>query len=32
METTLFDKILNKSIPSTPVFEDDVVYCFRDIK
>ena len=29
--TTLFDKILDKSIPSNRVYEDDVVYCFRDI-
>lgn len=24
-------RILDKSIPSKPVYEDDVVYCFRDI-
>lgn len=28
---TLFDKILDKQIPSDKVYEDDVVYAFRDI-
>jgi histidine triad (HIT) family protein len=28
---TLFDKILRKEIPSESVYEDDVVYAFRDI-
>lgn len=28
---TIFDKILKKEIPSTPVYEDDLVYAFRDI-
>ena len=28
---TIFDKILDKSIPSECVYETDKVYCFRDI-
>eukprot|EP01084_Bolivina_argentea_P313201 542359_1 len=28
---TLFDKILAKEIPSTAVYEDDLVYAFKDI-
>lgn len=28
---TIFDKILNKGIPSTKVYEDELVYAFRDI-
>jgi|TARA_B100000780_G_C20711690_1_gene282883 hypothetical protein len=28
---TIFDKILDKSIPSEMVFETEDVYCFRDI-
>lgn len=28
---TLFDKIVSRAIPSSPVYEDDVVYAFRDI-
>ncbi|XP_022950942.1 14 kDa zinc-binding protein-like [Cucurbita moschata] len=28
---TIFDKIINKEIPSTVVFEDDKVLAFRDI-
>ena len=28
---TIFDKILDKSIPSTPVYEDEQCYAFRDI-
>ena len=27
---TIFDKILSKEIPSTPVFEDDEIYAFDD--
>ncbi|XP_031474242.1 14 kDa zinc-binding protein-like [Nymphaea colorata] len=27
----IFDKILKKEIPSTAVYEDDMVYAFRDI-
>jgi histidine triad (HIT) family protein len=30
-EQTLFDKILNKEIPSDSVYEDDDVYAFKDI-
>eukprot|EP00249_Psilotum_nudum_P007518 c20620_g1_i1 orf=258-656(+) len=30
-EPTVFDKILNKEIPSKAVYEDDQVYAFRDI-
>ncbi|CAM9507359.1 unnamed protein product [Chrysoparadoxa australica] len=30
-ESTIFDKILSKEIPSTMVFEDDLVYAFKDI-
>ena len=28
---TLFEKIASKKIPSTPVYEDETVYAFRDI-
>ncbi|MCO5615034.1 hypothetical protein L7F22_069322 [Adiantum nelumboides] len=28
---TIFDKIMKKEIPSTVVYEDDLVYAFRDI-
>lgn len=28
---TIFDKILNKDIPSNQVYEDELVYAFRDI-
>ncbi|CAL0321628.1 unnamed protein product [Lupinus luteus] len=28
---TIFDKIINKEIPSTVVYEDDKVFAFRDI-
>ncbi|KAH7373013.1 hypothetical protein KP509_17G033200 [Ceratopteris richardii] len=28
---TVFDKVLKKEIPSTAVYEDDLVYAFRDI-
>jgi len=31
-EDTLFDKILRKEIPSDAVYEDEVVYAFRDIQ
>lgn len=31
MSDTIFDKILRKEIPSTVVYEDDVVYAFEDI-
>ncbi len=31
MSDTIFDKILRKEIPSTPVYEDDNVYAFKDI-
>lgn len=30
-EETIFDKIIRRAIPSTAVYEDDVVYAFRDI-
>ena len=30
-EETIFDKIAAKQIPSTVVYEDDLVYAFRDI-
>ncbi len=30
-ETTIFDRILAKEIPSEPVYEDEHVYAFRDI-
>ena len=30
-DPTIFDKILAKQIPSTPVHEDDLCYAFRDI-
>ena len=30
-DVTIFEKILNKEIPSTPVFENEKVYAFRDI-
>lgn len=30
-EKTIFEKILDKEIPSQVVFEDDTVYAFRDI-
>ncbi len=30
-DVTIFEKILNKQIPSTPVFENDKVYAFKDI-
>lgn len=30
-EQTLFDKILQKEIPSDSVYEDDDVYAFKDI-
>lgn len=30
-EESLFDKIASKQIPSTAVYEDDLVYAFRDI-
>jgi histidine triad (HIT) family protein len=29
---TIFSKILRKEIPSTPVYEDEMVYAFRDIQ
>jgi histidine triad (HIT) family protein len=29
---TIFSKILRKEIPSTPVYEDELVYAFRDIQ
>lgn len=28
---TIFDKILDKEIPSEKVYEDDVAYAFKDI-
>lgn len=28
---TVFDKILSKDIPSTKVYEDELVYAFKDI-
>lgn len=31
MENCLFCKILNKEIPSTIVYEDDMVFAFKDI-
>lgn len=31
-EKTLFDKILEKEIPSEAVYEDDDVYAFKDIE
>ena len=31
MAETIFDKILNKDIPSTKVYEDELVYAFKDI-
>lgn len=31
MADCLFCRILKKEVPSTPVFEDDSVYAFRDI-
>ena len=31
MENCLFCKIINGEIPSTKVYEDDMVYAFRDI-
>ena len=31
MENCLFCKIVNGEIPSTKVYEDDMVYAFRDI-
>ncbi len=30
-EETLFDQILSGSVPSEAVYEDDVVYAFKDI-
>ena len=30
-DETIFDKIINKQIPSKIVLEDDHVLCFRDI-
>ena len=30
-EKTIFEKILDKEIPSASVYEDDSVYAFRDI-
>ncbi|WP_455382879.1 histidine triad nucleotide-binding protein [Salinispira pacifica] len=30
-ERTIFEKIIDKEIPSEAVFEDDSVYAFRDI-
>ncbi|GKY93376.1 hypothetical protein MPSEU_000305200 [Mayamaea pseudoterrestris] len=30
-ESTIFDKLLRKEIPSTCVYEDDVTYCFMDV-
>jgi diadenosine tetraphosphate (Ap4A) HIT family hydrolase len=30
-QPTLFDKILDKSVPSEMVYETEHVYCFRDI-
>lgn len=30
-QETIFDKILSKNIPSTKVYEDELVYAFRDI-
>lgn len=31
MSETIFDKILNGEIPSTKVYEDELVYAFKDI-
>ncbi len=31
MNDTIFDKILRKELPSTPVYEDENVYAFKDI-
>lgn len=31
MENCIFCKIINKEIPSYPVYEDDVIYAFLDI-
>lgn len=31
MENCIFCKIINKEIPSYPVYEDDIVYAFLDI-
>ena len=31
-KSKIFDKILDKSIPSDCVYENDYVYCFRDIQ
>lgn len=30
-DVTIFEKILNKEIPSEPVYENEKVYAFRDI-
>lgn len=29
---TIFDQILNKTIPSTKVFEDSEIYAFEDVQ
>ena len=31
MAETIFDKLMNKEIPATVVYEDEWVFCFRDI-
>lgn len=30
-EETIFDRILKKTIPSTPVYEDSQIYAFKDV-
>lgn len=30
-QETIFDSILNKTIPSTPVYEDEKIYAFKDV-
>ncbi|EGR30091.1 hypothetical protein IMG5_142840 [Ichthyophthirius multifiliis] len=30
-EDTIFDKIIRKELPSTPIYEDELCYCFKDI-
>ena len=30
-KNNIFSKILNKELPSTPIYEDDYVYAFEDI-
>ena len=32
MSKTLFEKIITREIPATIVYEDDLVFAFRDIK